>query len=118
LASYKLSSILGELREKYDVVLFDSPPVIAVTDATILSTVTDGILLVVRANKTDTRALQRAVELLSHVKCNVLGAVLNGVSVSGGYGSYYYYYHYYYYYGDGHRKKKRAKRKKRETRAY
>jgi len=118
LASYKLSSILGELREKYDVVLFDSPPVIAVTDATILSTVTDGILLVVRANKTDTRALQRAVELLSHVKCNVLGAVLNGVSVSGGYGSYYYYYHYYYYYGDGHRKKKRAKRKKRKTKSY
>ncbi|MBO8131556.1 MAG: polysaccharide biosynthesis tyrosine autokinase [Candidatus Marinimicrobia bacterium] len=108
LASNRMLVILEELKKTYDIIIFDTPPVIAVTDATVLAKITDGIVLVVRANKTDSAALQRTMELLSHVNCNVIGAVLNEVSVSAGYGSYYYYY--YHYYGDGGKKKKRKKK--------
>ncbi|RKY56100.1 MAG: hypothetical protein DRP89_02060 [Candidatus Neomarinimicrobiota bacterium] len=114
LASQKLKNLLEKMKNEFDIILIDSPPIIAVTDASILSKVADGLLLVVRAGGTDTRALQRAVELLSRVKCNVIGAALNGVNVSAGYGydSYYYYYHYHYYYGDEGKRKKRVRRKK------
>jgi Mrp family chromosome partitioning ATPase len=100
-------------REKYDIILFDTPPVIAVTDATVLSRLTDAILLVVRAGSTDLRVLERSIELLRQVKANLVGAVLNGVNMSTGYDSYYYYYRYYSYYSDTGAKKKRASRTRR-----
>ena len=114
LASQRLKNLLEKMKNEFDIVLIDSPPVIAVTDASILSKVADGLLLVVRAGGTDTRALQRAIELLSRVKCNVIGAALNGVNVSAGYGydSYYYYYHYHYYYGDEGKRKRRGRRRR------
>ncbi|MCK4445465.1 MAG: CpsD/CapB family tyrosine-protein kinase, partial [Candidatus Marinimicrobia bacterium] len=114
LASQRLKNLLEKVKNEFDIILMDSPPVVAVTDASILSKVADGLLLVVRAGGTDTRALQRAIELLSRVKCNVIGAALNDVNVSAGYGydSYYYHYHYHYNYGDEGKRKKREKRRR------
>lgn len=113
LASQRLKNFMERAREKYDIILFDTPPVIAVTDATVLSQLTDAILLVVRAGSTDLRVLERSIELLRQVKANLVGAVLNGVNMSTGYDSYYYYYRYYYYYSDTGAKKKRASRTRR-----
>ena len=110
LASQRLKNLLEKMKNEFDIILMDSPPVVAVTDASILSKVADGLLLVVRAGGTDTRALQRAIELLSRVKCNVIGAALNDVNVSAGYGYDSYYYHYYY--GDKGKRKKREKRRR------
>jgi len=109
LASQRLKNFMERMKEKYDVILFDTPPVIAVTDATVLSQLTDALLLVVRAGSTDLRVLERSLELLRHVKANLIGAVLNGVNISTGYDSYYYYYRYYYYYSDAGLKKKSSR---------
>jgi Mrp family chromosome partitioning ATPase len=102
----------GTHEEQFDIILFDTPPVIAVTDATVLSQLTDALLLVVRAGATDIRVLERSIELLRHVNANLIGAVLNGVNISTGYDSYYYYYRYYYYYSDTGIKKKSHRHKR------
>lgn len=88
--------------------MIDSPPVIAVTDATILSTKVDGTLLVVYAGQTERDAIKRAANMLSSVSARLLGIVLNGFDVQGIYGSYYYYY-YHHYYGGEHKAKSRRK---------
>ena len=113
LASQKLKDFVVRMKEVFDIVLIDSPPIIAVTDASILSKMTDAILLVVKAGSTDLRVLRRSIDLLKQVNTNLIGAVLNGVNISAGYDSYYYYYHYYYYYADTKEKKKSDKKSRR-----
>lgn len=108
LASQKMLDLLGGLKEEFDIVVIDSPPVIAVTDATILSTKVDGTLLVVYAGQTERDAIKRAANMLSSVSARLLGIVLNGFDVQGIYGSYYYYY-YHHYYGGEHKAKSRRK---------
>ena len=112
LGSEAMRRLLGEAVEKFEAVVLDSPPVLAVTDAAVMSTEADGAVLVVRAGKTDRHAAVRAYESLRKVGANVIGGLLNGVRVENLYGSYYYYYHYYYYTRDGE-KKVRKRRKKR-----
>ena len=90
-------------------IFFDTPPVIAVTDATVLSSMVDGAVLIVKSAETDREALKRAHTQLENVKAKVFGTLLNGVHMDDMFGSYYYYY-YRQYYGDG--KLKRGKRKK------
>jgi Mrp family chromosome partitioning ATPase len=81
-------------------VVIDSPPVMAATDAVILSVQTDGVLLVVRSGETPKEAFTRTRDLLVSVKCNILGVVLNAVDASAP--DYYYSYRYYpYSYGYG-----------------
>lgn len=85
---------LERLLERYDRVIFDSPPVLAVTDAQILGQEVDGTLLVVRAGETRRPMLERAVRLLRTVDVNLLGALLNDVELGRrGYGQPYYQYH-------------------------
>lgn len=103
LGSNAMREVLREAGERFDIVLLDSPPLLAVTDAAVLSTLVDGALLVVRMGATPRTSVRRAVGQLHTVHGRVVGAVLNDVDFSrGGYGNYGYYY--YYYYGqDGHR---------------
>jgi succinoglycan biosynthesis transport protein ExoP len=79
LSSTILQELLSQWREEYDHVVIDSPPVLSVTDAVLLSVQADAVLLVVRANQTTTGAVLRARDLLLHVNCNILGVVLNAV---------------------------------------
>ena len=109
LASKKMEQLLQRLRDEFDIVVIDSPPVIAVTDAVILSTKVDGTILVVSSGQTDRDALARAHTLLDTVNSNLLGTLLNGVNVEGMYGSYYYYYYHHYYSKPGKKKKRRSK---------
>ena len=94
--------VVDELMTRYDRVVFDSPPVIPVTDASILGGVMDGVVLVVRASSTSKEMMGRAVELLSAVNANIIGVVLNDVDLTRRRnGSYYYYYRQYsQYYGE------------------
>jgi len=115
IGSHRFAELIEHLKSLYDIVLFDTPPVIAVTDATLLSKLTDAMVLVVRANGTDVRALTRTVELLKQVQANLIGVVLNGVNITASYDSYYYYYRYYYYYSDSGLKKKRSRVRKHHT---
>jgi len=100
LSSNKLAEAIAELRTKFKFVVIDSPPVMAATDAVILSVQTDGVLLVVRSGETPKEAFTRTRDLLSSVKCHILGVVLN--AVDSGAPDYYYSYRYYpYSYGYG-----------------
>ena len=100
LSSHKLSEAIAELRSKYKFVVIDSPPIMAATDAVVLSVQTDGVLLVVRSGETPKEAFTRTRDLLTSVKCHLLGVVLNAVDASAP--DYYYSYRYYpYSYGYG-----------------
>ncbi len=114
LSSKAMQKALSILSSRYDLILIDSPPVIAVTDAAVLSTRTDAVLLVVSSGYVSRNEVQRAIQLLSNVHANLLGVLLNGLDVKRIYGSYYYYYHYYqyYYYCDT---KSQGKKRRKET---
>jgi capsular exopolysaccharide synthesis family protein len=100
LSSHKLADAITELRTKYKFVVIDSPPIMAATDAVILSVQADGVLLVVRSGETPKEAFTRTRDLLISVKSRLLGVVLNAVDASAP--DYYYSYRYYpYSYGYG-----------------
>lgn len=97
LASQKMIEILNELQKETDVVVVDTPPVTAVTDAAVLAPRVDGVLLVVRVGQTRLSACTRAVEQLRRGGAHVLGMVVNDIPVGRvGYGyAYQGYYKYY-----------------------
>ncbi|MBU2666827.1 polysaccharide biosynthesis tyrosine autokinase [Actinoplanes bogorensis] len=79
LSSPRLAATFGELAGRFDVVLVDAPPLHTVADATVLSKVTDGALLVVRAGRTRTADVRRSTDLLERVGARLVGAVLNAL---------------------------------------
>ena len=98
LGSTAMRDLLLEAMTKYDMVLLDSPPLLAVTDAAVLSTLADAAVLVVRVGETSRAAVRRATGQLQTVRGHLVGAVLNDVNFSsglyeGGYGYYYYAYY-------------------------
>ena len=93
LSSQKLADAIANLRTKFKFIVIDSPPIMAATDAVILSVQADGVLLVVRSGETPKEAFVRTRDLLLSVKCHVLGVVLNAVDSSAP--DYYYSYRYY-----------------------
>ena len=100
LSSHRLADAIAELRTKFKFIVIDSPPIMAATDAVILSVQADGVLLVVRSGETPKEAFTRSRDLLVSVKSNLLGVVLN--AVDAGAPDYYYSYRYYpYSYGYG-----------------
>lgn len=117
LGSKRMQEFIQQMTIKYDLVMFDSPPLLAVTDAAILSTCIDGVVLVVSAGSTRAAAIYRATEFLASVGGKVLGMVLNNFDVKKAYGGYYgsYRYGYYgygygYYHSDGNGKGERRKK--------
>jgi succinoglycan biosynthesis transport protein ExoP len=104
LGSSLFKRMIQSLGEQFDHMLIDSPPVLGFADSTILSTLVDGVILVVIGGKTSRETLQRAKDLLLQVDARILGVVINRVDIRrSDYGSYYYRYHYYY----GREKKKK-----------
>jgi tyrosine-protein kinase Etk/Wzc len=95
LDSDQMRSLLAKFRSEYDMVIIDSPPIIAVTDSEILSNMVDGTLIVVSADTTEIDLMERAVELIKREHSQFIGTVLNNFSYKSGYGSYYKYYYYY-----------------------
>ena len=96
LGSERMSSILKEVGEKYDYVLLDLPPVLAVTDAAIVGNMVNGVVLVVRSGLTSPEEANESKKRLQAGHANILGVVLNGVPTEKkGYGYGYYYYDYY-----------------------
>src|SRR6516162_2941038 len=88
LHSQKMKSLLERMGQMFDWVIVDSPPAIAVHDASILADMCDGVLFVVRAGATDFEAAQKAAAEFSNKK--LIGVVLNGVAKEDSYGDYYY----------------------------
>ena len=110
LSSKKFQEFIDSQKETFDMVLFDTPPIISVTDPVLLSRKVDGVLLVVKFAKTDRQVAVSAVEALKKSRANILGAVLNSTQFHRGYGYYRYYSYYNYYYSDSGKGKKRKNR--------
>ncbi len=84
-----MDRVLDALKERADIVLLDSPPVVAVSDAAVLATKVDGVLLVVSAGRTKRDSIQTAKAKLQKVNANVLGAVLMNVALDASLERYY-----------------------------
>ncbi|MDD6794733.1 MAG: CpsD/CapB family tyrosine-protein kinase [Clostridiaceae bacterium] len=102
LSSNMMTKLINALKEKYDMVILDSAPLQAVTDAQILSTKVDGTVFVVRAERTKIDSVKEAKSLLDKVGANIIGTVLHATSQSKG--------KYYYYYGTDEEVRKRRRR--------
>jgi len=97
LNSQRMIQVMKEFHQEADVVIFDTPPILTVADATILAPRTDGTLVVVESSGTRRSALVQAIERLENTNAHIFGTVINKLNPSRlrGYG-YYYKYHYYY----------------------
>jgi len=114
LGSDKFTAILDSIKEQADIVVIDSPPVMAVTDSAVLAPRVDGVLMVIKPGTTDLAASKQAVEQLHRVGANILGVVLNEVEIGRTRNKYYhdngYYYAYHYYdYENGSTSRQRNK---------
>ena len=106
LGSQRMGHVIAELAKIADLVIFDTPPVLVVTDATVLGRQVDGVLMVADAGGTREQALVQAVTEMRKTGANVLGVALNRLdSRSRGY---YYYYYYYYYTDEGGQRRRRS----------
>jgi capsular exopolysaccharide synthesis family protein len=97
LGSKRMKVFIAQMKERYDVVLFDTPPLLAVTDAAVLATEADGVVVVVAAGETQMAGLERAADFLSGIGVKMLGVVLNKFDARQAYGGYYSNSHYGYY---------------------
>ena len=107
--SQRMKHLIRKASEQYDMVLIDTPPIIAVTDAAILAQEVDGVILVLASGEVNKEYAQRAKELLDKVGAKILGAVLNKADMNT---SEHYYYYYYHGSGDSKKKQKQKRHKK------
>ena len=108
LGSEKMAELLQTVAERYDYVLLDMPPVLVVTDATVLSARVDGIVFVVASGAVTPEEVKQSKQRLLQSGANVLGVILNKMESKHGSG---YGYYYYYYYDEEHHKHKGHKKK-------
>ncbi len=92
LASNRMTQLMKEFEELFDLVIFDMPPIVAVTDAQVMASKVDGTIFVINKGGADKEMVRKSKELLDMVSANVIGAIFNRVEVSGD--------NYYYYYGE------------------
>lgn len=93
LASNRMNQLIAEFEELFDLIIFDMPPVIAVTDAQVMASKADGTIFVINKDGADKEMVTKSKDLLEKVKANVIGVVFNRVELKGD--------SYYYYYGEG-----------------
>lgn len=97
----RFKQLVQEMEGRFDRVIFDSPPVAAVTDALVLAAEVDGVVLVIKSGRTPRELAVRTRHALDDVNARIFGVVLNDVDLERrGYGYYYYYQRYGYYYGE------------------
>ncbi|MFQ6066732.1 MAG: polysaccharide biosynthesis tyrosine autokinase [bacterium] len=112
LGSSRMRSLVEQVKKEYDYLVFDSPPVMSVSDGAVLASQTDGILVVINPGKIRKEVARHTKELVDRTGTPVVGCVLNGVEPN--HADYYYYYHYYHYYDGPEGKETVHKRKKKK----
>tara|TARA_Y100001970_G_scaffold21626_3_gene24740 strand:- start:5457 stop:7766 length:2310 start_codon:yes stop_codon:yes gene_type:complete len=100
LGNDSMDNFIKQAKENFDIILFDTPPLIAVTDAFVITKFVDKFLLVVRASVTQKGALERSLVNMDNIDNSIDGVIFNGVDESNTYGGGYYYNYYQYYYGN------------------
>ncbi len=114
LSSSKMKNFVSSLRGQLDFIIIDTPPLLMVTDAQLLSSYIDGYILTIASGEADRDAAAKAKELLDNVNAKILGVVLNKINLSGK--GYYGYYGKYYYGVDGEKHKDRSFKKRKTER--
>jgi len=97
--SQKMKDFIQMAKERFEIIILDSPPVLSVADAAILSNLVDGVIFVVKASTTPRPPIQHALHQLTEVNARIFGCILNAVDFEKEnyyYSTYRYYYHYYY----------------------
>ena len=89
LGSRKCDAVIARLKAEADIVLFDAPPVIVITDAVVLGAKVDGVLLVLQAGKSRRDHAERAKQLLEQAKARIVGATLTNAPKDDSVGDYY-----------------------------
>lgn len=107
LNSKRMDSLIKALSESFDMVVYDAPPVLSVTDSQILAAKVDGTVIVVRQNMAEKEAVRSTVLALRHVNANIIGSVMNDITFDGS-GYYKYGYYGYEYYGKSNKKSKNS----------
>ncbi|MEJ2352630.1 MAG: polysaccharide biosynthesis tyrosine autokinase, partial [Anaerolineales bacterium] len=111
LGSRRMQRLLAQLKEYYEFIVFDTPPVLSVTDGAVLSGVMDGAVLTVKASETTKECAQLALKNLADVRARVLGVIVNQVDFRKNRYYYNYYYKYYDYYAkDGEKRERKSRR--------
>jgi succinoglycan biosynthesis transport protein ExoP len=100
LGSRQMEELVADLRDQYDFVIIDTPPVLAVTDASILGRLTDAAILIIRYGAAQRQVVQRSVDLLDRSGAHLLGVAVNAVDFKAPEYSEYYGRKYYEYYGE------------------
>jgi polysaccharide biosynthesis transport protein len=113
----KLRALVAEFKGRYDKVLFDSPPIIGVSDASVLASIADGIVLLVQHRRNPESMVQRAKQIIDGLKVPVIGVVLNQVPTGTGEDYGYYTNNYSYYSHDKAAPGQAAREGNNETRA-
>ena len=104
LISSRLGMLLDSVGQEFDVIICDSPPVLPVSDARLLSSLFDGVILVALAGKTSYDIAQRSIKMLRDINARLLGVVINALEIE----KTSYYHHSYYHYYEGDKKHKKA----------
>jgi non-specific protein-tyrosine kinase len=89
MGSRRMEEVIAALGEQADQILFDTPPIVAVTDAAVLATKVDGVLLVISAGKTRRENARTAVQRLEQIKARLVGTVLTNMQMVTGFKGYY-----------------------------
>jgi tyrosine-protein kinase Etk/Wzc len=93
LGSVQLRRFLDEMRRRFDLIIFDTPPLNAATDAVVLGTQVDGVVIVVRSGKTRKEVARQKLELFKNVHAKIIGVILNGTAVDLAHEGYSYYHY-------------------------
>jgi len=94
LSSEQARKVLAALRDKYDLIIIDSPPIVPVSDPLILSEMSDGVIIVTKGGATSRVVARKACQSLEKINATIIGVVMNNVKIPKGvYGSYYYSYY-------------------------
>ncbi len=91
LGSPRMQKFIEGISQRYDLIIFDTPPLLAASDAVVLGTLVDGICMIVMAGKTKRNEVMRKMEMFQHVQAKVLGIVLNGAGIEVAHEGYSYY---------------------------
>ena len=113
LGTDRMVNLVKEAKSRFDVVFLDSPPIIGVSDASMLVRIVDGVLLIIQHRKYPRAISSRAKDMIGNVGGNLLGVILNNINISRDH-TYYYYQQHYYYYPRGSKQKRRKRRDERE----
>jgi Mrp family chromosome partitioning ATPase len=103
-----MRDLIQTLSEEYDYVIVDGPPALGFVDSHIISSLVDGVAVVVRAGKTPKNSIRELIDRLWSLKANFLGVIVNGIELNQ---NSYYYKSYNYYYGEDEERKKLASAK-------